>query len=260
MMPPLLTFKFVSIVLIFAAGALGVWAAERIEELSCSSVATHFANTFAGGVFLGAGLLHLMADSEATFRAAMPHVDFPVVTLLAGLGFLGILLLDKVCFVKDHHDAEAFAGRGTVYPFVLMVALSLHSVVTGIAFGLENHAIVATAILIAVLAHKSTASMAIAVGFSRANIAAGTRRVLLFMFCCMTPLGVAIGAMIGVAQQGPGAALTAAIFDGLAGGSFLYVAIVNILSEEFSNTTRRVELFVATIIGFSAMAALAIWS
>ncbi|MEK9661902.1 MAG: ZIP family metal transporter, partial [Alphaproteobacteria bacterium] len=248
------------VVAIFAAGVIGGWAAGRIEKHSADSTAVHIANAFAGGVFLGAGLLHLMADSEAAFRAAMPHVDFPVVTLLAGLEFLGILLLDKVCFGKNHHDADAFSGHGSVYPFVLMVALSLHSVITGIAFGLEDHAIVATAILIAVLAHKSTAAMAIAVSFGRANLTSARRQALLFVFYWTTPLGVVIGTTIGGAQEGPDEVLTEAVFDGLAGGTFLYVAIINILSEEFSAASRRANLFSSTVVGFLMMAALAIWS
>lgn len=259
-MSTLLAYKLASILLIFAAGVFGSWFAARLERLPGSRLATRVANAFAGGVFLGAGLLHLMADSQDAFREALPHIDFPVVMLLAGLGFLGVLLLDKVCFGQDHHDADAFAADNAVYPIVLMVALSLHSVITGIAFGLEDHVVVAAAILLAVLAHKSTAAMAMAVSFRRANFADTRRRILLFVFCCMTPLGVVIGTTIGSALDGPDEVFIEAIFDGLAAGTFLYVAIVNILSEEFAAPERRATLFAATIMGFAAMAILAIWS
>ncbi len=256
----MLTYKLASTVLIFLAGLAGGLFAIRLERLPGRELATRLANTFAGGVFLGAGLLHLLADAMEQFRIVTPNAGFPIVALLVGLGFLALLLLDKVFFVHDHHAAETFSASGSIYPYVLMIALSLHSIITGTAFGLEDNPVIATAILIAVLAHKSTAAMAMTVSFGRANLPSARRRSLLLLFYCMTPMGVLLGTAVGSALEGPDEALAESIFDGLAAGTFLYVAVVNILTEEFAAPNKRATLFASTAIGFTSMALLAIWN
>ena len=53
---------------------------------------------FTGGVFLGAGLLHMLPDASHDLSS---HYSFPVVFAMASLGFLLIYSLDKINF-SDH--------------------------------------------------------------------------------------------------------------------------------------------------------------
>jgi zinc transporter 1/2/3 len=49
------------------------------------------------------------------------------------------------------------------------------------------------------------------------------------------------------------------IFDAMAAGTFLYIAVVDILIDEF-RSTHLGWLFLSTLFGFSIMAVVAVWS
>jgi len=255
----MLILKFASAVLIFCAGLIGGTLAIRLEHAAYRETANHLANAFAGGVFLGAGFLHMLTDAHAKFDEFWPSLDFPMVALLAGCGFLVMLLLDKVLLRFGHHASENFES-GVVYPYVLMLALSVHSIIAGVALGLEDELIVATTILIAVLAHKATASMALAISFLKGNLAVARRRRLLLLFYSMTPIGLLVGTTGAHFLDGTDEATIEGLFDALAAGTFLYIAIVNILTEEFHSTDNRIPLFAMTFLGFGFMALLAAWT
>ena len=256
----MLVFKFSEIAVIFLAGLIGGQLATGLERLPGRETITRHANMFAGGVFLGAGLLHMFPDAQSAFATFTPGSEFPVVALLVGVGFLAILLLDKVLFGLRHDSAAQYAGGSPIYPYVLWVTLSVHSIITGVALGLEDHFVIASAILIAVLAHKTMASMALAISFRRANIDAARSRNLLLLFYCSTPLGLVVGSGGSSLVAGASENVVEGFFDALAAGTFLYIAVVNILSKELSSGSHRMSLFAAALTGLCGMALIAVWS
>lgn len=253
----MLILKFGIAGTILLAGLLGVLFAAKLEKMKRRETVIRLANTFAGGVFLGAGLLHMFGDAQVKFAQAMPGMEYPVVPLLVGIGFLTILLIDKVLLTVGD---EADIPGGGIYPYVLMLALSVHSIITGVALGLESQMVTMLAILIAVLAHKTTAAMALSLSFGRGDVAAPRRRKLTAIFLMTTPLGVALGTTGGHYLTGTDEALAEGLFDALAAGTFIYVAVVDILMEEINSTPVRLPLFVMTTLGFGLMVLLAVWT
>ena len=52
-----------------------------------------------------------------------------------------------------------------------------------------------------------------------------------------------------------------AVFDALAAGTFLYIALLDILEEEFrASTSHRMGKFFLVLAGFALMALVAIWT
>lgn len=251
--------KLAAAVLVFIAGVGGALFARRLEKSKARKEAARFANAFAGGVFLGAAFLHMLPDAIVHFANFLPDAAYPFFALTAAAGFMAILLLDKVA-VPAGPAGTAASGRGAVYPYILMLTLSIHSIITGVALGLEDHPIGALAILIAVLAHKSTAAMALAVSFSREHAPASLARNLIGIFCFTTPLGIILGTWWASFLEGPGEARFEGIFDALAAGTFFYIAVVDILAEEFRAKAERWSLFVVALLGFSIMALIAVWT
>ena len=120
---------------------------------------------FAGGVFLGAGTIHLLGDSHAFFAEANGGAEYPYFLLVGGIGFLLILLLEKVLVRAEETDAATGS-----HPFVLLVVLSLHSFIAGTALGLESELTAALILLVAILAHKSFAAFALGSSFQEAGL------------------------------------------------------------------------------------------
>jgi zinc transporter 1/2/3 len=157
----MISLKLIAALLVLLAGVCGGIFATRLSKGRESL--TSLANTFAGGIFLGATFLHMLPDAIEKFNTFVPDMEYPLFALVAAAGFLLVLMLDKVIVSPE----KGLSDEGAIYPYILMGTLSIHSVITGVALGLEDHVVSAVAIMLAVLAHKSTAAMALAVSFGR---------------------------------------------------------------------------------------------
>jgi zinc transporter 1/2/3 len=117
----------------------------------------------------------------------------------------------------------------------------------------------ASILLIAILAHKGAAGFALGSTFREAAIPPRTRIPALLVFVGSTPLGVILGgAAIDLFGAGDGAAV--AWFKAVAAGTFLYVATLDIVREEFfPGGTNRGRRLVWAIIGAGIMALVALW-
>lgn len=210
---------------------------------------------FAGGVFLGAGTIHLLGDSHEFFAQATGGAEYPYFLLVGGVGFLLILFLEKVLVSRE--ETEAASGS---HPFVLLIVLSLHSFIAGTALGLETETAAAIILLVAILAHKSFAAFALGSSFQEHGLARRRYFALLSIFAIMTPLGVMLGAGLSSVLQSQTALEFEAIFDGLAGGTFIYVASMDVIGHTFDDARLKRAKFAAIALGFALMALLAIWS
>jgi zinc transporter 1/2/3 len=254
-------FKVVAFFVIFATGLLGGLLSKWLSDSAKSELLFSLGNAFAGGVFLGAGLIHMLPDAQAGFRA-LTGSDYPWFALVCCAGFLLILFLEKV-LVHHGHSHEGMAAQAddlSVSPYVLMVVLSLHSVITGIALGTEGRIVQAAVILIAVTAHKGTAAFALAVSLLRNSATLRRLAGLVGLFSLMTPLGILLGMGFMKVLSGPAEQMFEAGFDGLAAGTFLYVALLDILEKEFADPLHRPLKFAWVFAGLAVMAIVAIWT
>jgi zinc transporter 1/2/3 len=262
----------VVVVAIGIGGALLPWV---LRGKGSSDRTLALSDTFAGGVLGGAGLIHLLSGGIDNLRTAFPTVAYPLALLLAGAGFLLILLIESVVMVKGHshhephapvaipalqHETSWHPDMPTVrHPAILLVVLSVHSVILGLALGAQTALAGATIVFVAVIAHKGAAAFALGVGYQRAGLS--RRRALpeLTFFTAMTPAGILIGASIGVVLSGRPDMIFEGIFDSLGAGTFLYIAALDIIKTEFDSPTDHGQKWLATALGFGVMALLAIW-
>src|SRR5215203_3591366 len=63
-------------------------------------------SAFAGGVFLGAGLIHMIGDSQEKFSELGSDDEYPLALLLAGIGLLMVLLIEKVAAASSEAAAS----------------------------------------------------------------------------------------------------------------------------------------------------------
>jgi len=234
------------------------------------------ADTFAAGVLGGAGLIHLLGSGQQMFSTALPEVGFPIALVLAGAGFMLILFIEAVLVPghPGHHDSPATSGPATlqheahghaqgagsvVYPIVLLVVLSVHSILLGTALGAQSSWAGALIVFLAVIAHKGAAGAALGVGFHRAGLGYRAALPRLAFFSVMTPLGIVLGAAVGATLSGQAAQIFEGVFDSLGAGTFLYIAALDIIKTEFDAPEDAALKWWATAAGFTLMAVLALW-
>ena len=276
----LLAIKFIAFVAILVVGLVG----GAIPFLAARSHGSHrffsLGNSLAGGIFLGAGFSHLLPEASEVFEDL---VEYPVAPLLAAVGVGVLLLIDRVLFEGPARPGQANDAKQPIYPVVLLVVLSIHSVIAGTALGLESEVATSVLVMLGILFHKGSAAFALMVSVCASG--ADRRRLwtVLTIFVMMTPLGIVVGTVASSIVEGQAATLIEASFNALAAGTFIYVAILDVINAEMSRIddrvahfvrstlmgeddvpmpsqdTDRILKFVLVIVGIAAMAVLGIW-
>jgi zinc transporter 1/2/3 len=252
------SFKILSVLIIFSTGFIGGIAPLRLKLSTSRERHLHWGSAFSGGVFLGVGLLHMIPDAIDHFKIFAPYLQYPIILFVTGLAFLFILLLEKV-FVGGHEGIGRLLGTRPLYPFMLALILSVHSLIAGSVLGLEDTLVESFAIFVAIFAHKSAEAFALGISLQRADLTTKRFIYIILFFALMTPVGIFLGIYLSTYFTSTVDAALESIFDALAAGTFLYVAYVEIVEEIFEKPNDLWLKFVFIILGFSMMAILAMW-
>jgi len=217
------------------------------------------ATAFAQGVFLGAGLIHLLADSSNQFEQL--GVQYPWAFLLAGLTFL--LLKSFESFTLNLHPGKLLALLGTLM-------LSIHSLLEGAALGLSNNLLMLGIIFIAITAHKWAAGFALSMQINQSAYFLKSRLILFLIFSLMTPLGIFLGVFINseISHYLNFNLLLEPIFNALAAGTFIYLGTshgvhgeLENLNQNLKNSAKKISLAYLLFLfsGFALMGLIALW-
>ncbi len=255
---------------VFVAGMIGGQLALKSARFAALAKRLGHANAFASGIVLGIGLLHMLPHAHEVLHKTYP--EYPVAFLFAGAAFFILLLVEHVLLAQGghHHGARAphgqyefadevavHAGDHRLSSYVLMAGLSIHSILAGIALGAQTDIERTLAIFVALVCHKSTEGFALGVSLARNHVARSLSSPLLVAFACATPAGIALGAIASRVLEGDVALAFEAIFSAVAGGTFLYIASLDMIGEEFSHGDQPVAKWLAAAFGLTLAALLA---
>ena len=139
---------------------------------------------------------------------------------------------------------------------MLVATLSIHSLLEGIAIGLQNALGSVVAIFIAVLFHKSL--MAFSMGSSLVHAKQSTKKLLLAaaIFALASPSGIAIGLIVHSQQEGGPDSVTSlvnGILQAIATGAFLYITFFEVLVKEFEAHGHRFAKVLALFVGYGSV-------
>jgi zinc transporter 1/2/3 len=268
----LFAIKLVLAAAVLAAGWLGGAFVLGRAETGREGRVLSWGNAFAAGVFLGAGLIHSLGEASGLWLDL--GWDYPVAFVLAAASFCTILLFEHVLLSDDAHamihahtgDPLVDDGHGhhleparETSPTALVVALSAHSVLAGLALGAQRLLTSTLIIALAILAHKGTESLALGFAMARKKTDRRRARGSLLLFALMTPLGIVAGlAGSGLLRDRAGVTFDATV-SALAAGTFLYIASMDMLQDEFLQPGSRWAKWISAVVGLALTAVLAIW-
>ena len=254
---------------VFAVGWIGGWIPlarkKRMEAggfMSCG-------NAFAAGIFLGTGLIHMLGEATGIWRQL--GWSYPVAPLLTVVGFLAMLLVEHVLMPPSMHSVvHAHSGEelgaeevkrlvSTGTPYALVLALSIHSLVAGLVLGAQEGLAEAIFIFVAIMAHKATAGLALGFALARSGVGKSRGRSVVTLFALMTPAGIIAGAVLGGLMRDAVGGYFDGVFLALAAGTFLYIASMDILQDEFLVAGGRFAKWFFAALAVALMALLSIW-
>lgn len=107
---------FVVFGITFAFGVTPIWLLKvltnRMKSLSRLQYLVSLTNCFAGGVFLGTAILHLIQESMETVDESLPDVEFPLSGVLIGVGFFIVLGVEHAIGLFSKDEDLPFLDHG----------------------------------------------------------------------------------------------------------------------------------------------------
>lgn len=234
-----------------------------------------YGNSFAGGVFFAIGFLHLLSESDDLMRDTI-NPSFPLSYVLALIGFVGVFLLEKVVFAHNHatsyttmkdeedekygtfepENSQSHAEQSGLFAYILTFVLSLHSLVSGVALGMDTNLSTLISLFVAIISHKWIEAFALGVAINKVQSEGHLVRTakLVLLYSIMEPLGIIIGLILSLHLAEDHLLVTQAFVLGIASGTFIYVAVVDILPAEFAaEATEKVQKFALMLLGLIAI-------
>jgi zinc transporter 1/2/3 len=246
------TFRIIAAVAIYLIAVGGGLAPLFVKASRSTERFFSLGNCLAAGAFLAAGLLHMIPDGLDALEAAQIASAHFIVAALAIAGFTLALFCEKVAFAGG--EGPGGPAPGSMMAYALLVVLSVHSLIAGAALGSETQTAQALIILFAIVAHKGTEAFALGVNLIRGGLSRTRTRAIVLVFSTVTPLGILIGALMQATLTGDTAAHVEGVFDGLAAGTFIYIAAGHIVPEEFEDGHDRGWKFALLVLGLGIMA------
>ena len=188
--------------------------------------------SIAAGFFLGVVFLHLLPELASSLHGQTGLWAW----MLAGL--LGLLVFELGVF--GHRD-HAVLGWAT------LAGLSAHSLAEGIGLGVNLDRSFVLVLVWGMLSHKAAEGFSLASALRLAGRSGVQLWGWLCVFALITPLGMALGWAFETSQAG-------GILAAISAGTFIYVAIGDLLPEVFHEERDRLLKLALLLVGV-AMAA-----
>ncbi|NXY87622.1 S39A1 protein, partial [Alcedo cyanopectus] len=150
------------------------------------------------------------------------QLQFPLAEFILAMGFFLVLVLEQVALaqrdppgipeesrtllpsgsIQTPSPQPSAPGtvpgtaRGAIRSALLVLALALHSVLEGLALGLQEAGGAVLRVCLALVLHKSAVAFSLALKLLRCQLRPPAVASCLLLFCSMSPVGVALGTVV----------------------------------------------------------------
>ncbi|VDM28017.1 unnamed protein product [Toxocara canis] len=221
------------------------------------------------------------------------NTAYPLPELLFCVGFFAVYLLEELCvrlFAHDPHSsnspksvlkgeqqringvesdsdgdsklqssiAESLSktGPGALQSITFAIAMSFHSILEGLALGVQDSKAAMTTLFISLMLHKGIEAFSVGLQISKSNSQrVKVAAITILVYSLMTP----IGSLIGICIQNSNMEVVLkegliTLLEALAVGTFIYVTFFEVLGAERANEFSNVVQLLAIIAGFTIIA------
>ena len=232
---------------------------------------------------------------QQAFNLADVHTVFPVAEFTTCVGFFLVLTVEQLVhschdtsFLHKSHDShtqrQPLLGKkhaedgffrsnsssnsfAQVHPqhaapesslrvYILILALSLHSVFEGVALGLMTDVDRLAQIAGAIVIHKSIIAFSLSVNLVQHEMQTKTIFKSAILFSIMGPIGIGIGIAVLHNATQLSSSLSSGILQGIANGTFLFVTFFEIFQRELEANGNRLLKVLFMIVGYSVVTVL----
>ncbi|GBF88617.1 zinc transport protein [Raphidocelis subcapitata] len=170
--------------------------------------------------------------------------------------FEHVLELEAAVGAHNHFQA-LLSNRRLSFATALLLAgaLCVHSLLEGMALGAQPTLRGTEDIFLAIVAHKGLAAYALGASIVESRASDAKFWTTIGLFAAATPVGIFLGYGFAAHSGGVGAAVSA-----LAAGTFIYVALMEVVPKELEDGRHRAAKMASMLVGFGLMSLLAVWA
>jgi len=244
-------------------------------------------------------LLPMIRDKyQQAFNLAGIHTVFPVAEFTTCVGFFLVLTVEQIVhtfqdssllhgshgshshnepLLGDRSAGDGFyssssssfrpqqrkktkAGESSFRVYILILALSMHSIFKGLALGLITDVDRLVQIAVAIVIHKSIIAFSLSVNLVQHEMETKTVVKSAVLFSVMSPIGIAIGMAVLRGSSEQSSSFASGILQGIADGTFLYVTFFEIFQRELAERGSRLLKVLSMIVGYSVVTGLLYYS
>lgn len=287
-----------------AAGCAIPSLGRRFPALSPDTDLFFAVKAFAAGVILATSFVHILPEAFERLGSPClvsgPWQKFPFAGLVAMLAAIATLVVDTIAtgyFQRAAHAKKAAAVVGAdveatpahhahgvsaaiasssdaqlirhrVISQVLELGIIVHSVIIGMSLGASQSASTIRPLVVALTFHQFFEGIGLGGCIVQAKFRLRSVLLMALFFSLTTPVGVVIG--IGISsvydENSPNTLIIQGILSAAAAGILNYMALVDLLAEDFMNprvqSNGRLQVIVnlSLLLGTALMSMLAVWA
>ncbi|XP_068214526.1 zinc transporter ZIP2-like [Palaemon carinicauda] len=160
----------------------------------------------------------------------------------------------------DHGATHDYLKKvSLVGSLIVVLALSFHGFMEGMALGLEGHSDDVWLMFAALCSHKIFISFSMSMELLEIGVPLKILILSMMTFALASPIGGLVGAIITANSSGsdtPAGVLAPAFLQAISAGTILYVTFCEVLERERAKTSGGLVKFACLLAGFAVMAAL----
>jgi len=153
-----------------------------------------------------------------------------------------------------HSHMDISVDTSYIVAYLLVLALSFHSIFEGIALGTQTELPTTISIFIAIMAHTPLAGFALGVSLVKARASPRMAISCLVLFSATTPAGTLLGLALTAFLQGGRLDTVSGSFQAFSAGTFLFVALEEIIPKELASSKDKKIKLTLCVFGFLLMA------
>ncbi len=219
-----------------------------------SSSNLHYFVAISAGVFIGASFLILIPEAINTIleEGGDPHDAISSALMWVMIGFVVLLMIEII--IKERHEKKCHnhtnEHKHKLTSMAAFTGLGIHSAVDGLALGAaivasEYNSELGAVVFIAILAHKAIDLFSLSTTFCLADIPRKQGLINVALFSLITPIAaIASYFVVDLVEAAPIGILMA-----LAGGTFTFVGIYDLLPEAFHEKHSNYKSYALVVIG-----------
>jgi len=253
--------KWASVAIIFLAAAAGGAVPLFSKKDLRPGKGFPLGEAFASGVFLALSMLIMLPSAHAQLSKTAGIPPYPWAFLIATIAFLALLEFEhflthvkgRMTGTSTGHADESLPNERTdaIVPVLLTVLIGVPSFFLGAALGVSQDLFSIILILVAVLAHKSTAGFALALKMMQSTLTQPKVIALFLAFALSTPLGIVVGEDVAALLGTSAMVMAKSLVLAMAAGVFLYMSTLHEMRHSPLITTCSGKAgFLALVAGF----------